>query len=80
MYDPAVTTAQSSVTTPCMCALDGDNGFCGSVLGTETYTKAVASLRPILTGSQCHTLDRNDLRAQKDVCGVGQDLLWSEAV
>jgi len=27
----------------------------------------------VLVKSNCHTLDRNDLRAQKDPCGIGTD-------
>lgn len=63
LYDPKVATEQTSVSTPCKCALDGDNGFCGSVLGTDTYADAMASLRPVLRLSECHTLDRDNMRA-----------------
>lgn len=46
-------------------------GFCQSVLGSETYADAVAELSNVLGSSKCHTLDRNDMRAQKDACGIG---------
>lgn len=25
--------------------------------------------------SKCHTLDRNDMRAQRDICGAGAELV-----
>ena len=36
-YTPALDAEQTSVDTPCRCALDGDNGFCGSIMGTSEY-------------------------------------------
>ena len=80
IYDPEVATEQASVSTKCMCALDGDNGYCGSVLGTETYADGMAALRPVLQNSRCHTLDRSNIRAQKDFCGIGPGIVWDEAV
>lgn len=64
----------------CMCALDGDNGFCGSVAGTERYFKAMEAYRIVLEASQCHTLDRDDLRAQDDSCGIPIKDMWRTAV
>ncbi|CDW84527.1 UNKNOWN [Stylonychia lemnae] len=59
----------------CKCSLAGGSqsnvGFCGSVIGTDDYTNAVASLLNVLQKSKCHTLDRDDLRSQKDPCGIG---------
>jgi hypothetical protein len=63
--------------------MDGDNGFCGSVLGTSVYVNYLASLLPVLTQSLCHTLDRDDMKAHKDVCGIGFTHIgdqWSTAV
>jgi len=57
------------VQTTCKCALDGDNGFCGSILGTEEYSKALYDMKNILGKSECHTLDRYNMRTQKDTCG-----------
>lgn len=56
-------TAQSSIQTTCKCALDGDNGFCGQILGVTEYEVHLAALKPVLQKSKCHTLDRDDMRA-----------------
>ena len=39
--------------------------------GTEEFKLASAAYRDILDASNCHTLDREDMRAQRDVCGIG---------
>lgn len=49
------------------------SGFCSSVIGTNFYRDAVAAKKTVLENSNCHTLDRNDLRAQKDECGIGTE-------
>jgi hypothetical protein len=57
------------VQVPCRCSLGGPKdpmGFCQSILGSDTYAEAVAELSNVLGSSSCHTLDRNDMRAQKD--------------
>jgi hypothetical protein len=46
-------------------------GFCGSIIGTDYYTNAISALLNVLQASNCHTLDRKDMRAQKDGCGIG---------
>lgn len=60
--------------------MDGDNGFCGSVLGASEYEAHLAALKPVLLQSRCHTLDRDDMRAHKDICGVGMTSQWQLAV
>mmetsp|Transcript_36166 Transcript_36166/g.55537 ORF Transcript_36166/g.55537 Transcript_36166/m.55537 type:complete len:118 (+) Transcript_36166:367-720(+) len=58
----------------CKCALDGkkSSGYCSSLMGTEKYRNAMAAKQIIMEASNCHTLDRNDMRAQKDSkCGIG---------
>jgi len=69
-------TSQSSrdkVEADCRCAMtDQTSGFCGSVIGTEFYRKAVRAKKLVLQRSDCHTLDRYDFRAQKDKCGIGR--------
>jgi hypothetical protein len=37
-------------------------------------------MRKLLETSKCHTLDRNDLRAQRDSCGLGLTDEWKLAV
>ena len=81
-YQPGNDATQRFVNTTCKCAMDGTNshGFCGSVLGTEEYQIALSALKPVLERSNCHTLDRHEFRAHKDICGVGFVDLWKEAV
>ena len=59
----------------------GEEGYCKDVIGTDAYRKFARQLYYILENSNCHTLDRSDLRAQRDVCGVGvRDEEWRFAV
>merc|ERR1712083_22466 len=56
-------------------------GYCSSVLGTEYYRKAVRSKKLVYERSGCHTLDRENFRAQKDECGIGMKTeQWRYAV
>jgi hypothetical protein len=62
------------VKNKCKCALDGteNKGYCSNVMGTMRYSRAVIALKRVMEHSNCHTLDRNDLYAQKDnTCGIG---------
>ena len=47
----------------CRCAMDGDSGYCGTVLGTDIYTENIRLVKEMLLKSACHTLDRDNLRA-----------------
>jgi hypothetical protein len=54
------------VEVPCKCSLGGANdpiGFCASIIGHDKYATAVSELANVLSSSNCHTLDRNDMRA-----------------
>jgi hypothetical protein len=51
---------------------DQTTGFCNSVIGTDFYEKKVRALKKILDNSNCHTLDRDNLQAQRDKCGIGE--------
>jgi len=58
----------------CRCSLDplgSDKGFCESVIGTDIYAKAVSAKKLLYEQSECHTLDREDMRAHRDSCGIG---------
>jgi hypothetical protein len=72
------------VQVPCKCSLGGTKGpqgFCASVIGSDYYSDAVTNLANVLGSSGCHTLDRNNMRAQKDSCGIGVDSdSWRMAV
>ena len=50
---------------------DSFSGFCESVIGTETYSKAMEAKKLLYRDSKCHTLDRENMRAQRDTCGIG---------
>lgn len=47
----------------CNCDLTGNGGYCSKILGTAFYKDAVSKLKTVLEASECHTLDRNNLRA-----------------
>ena len=70
------------IQSDCVCALFEDNlGFCESVIGTETYQKAMQAKATVLSQSECHTLDRDDMRAQADSCGIETETEdWAFAV
>ena len=62
---------EKSFNVPCGCALDGNQGFCTKILGTTSYVLAVEKLKKVFEYSTCHSLDRSDMRAQMDECGIG---------
>lgn len=64
---------RSYVTNQCKCALDGKNttGYCSNVMGTLKYQRAVKAFQNVMKKSNCHTMDRNNLYAQRDKCGIG---------
>ena len=40
----------------------------------------MSKLKTVLEASECHTLDRDDFRAQRDTCGVKPGKEWTEAI
>jgi len=50
---------------------DSQSGFCESVIGTDTYADAMSAKKTLYEKSSCHTLDRENMRAQREECGVG---------
>jgi len=55
---------KSYVEADCKCAMtNAKDGFCSSVIGTKTYKNAVKAMKFVLEKSNCHTLDRDNLRA-----------------
>jgi len=62
-FDPNRPANTSHFDVPCSCALDGNNGYCSSVIGTPQYVNATLTMQSLLTNSLCHTLDRFDFRA-----------------
>ena len=65
--------------TPCQCSMDGQNGFCESVLGTAEYAEAVSKIKALYQQSQCHTYDRGDYRAMREDCCLAKESDWNEA-
>ena len=59
--------------------LEGE-GYCGSSMGTQTYSDGIAMIKPVLEQSKCHTLDRFNWHAQRDPCGIPDKEVWSKGV
>jgi len=36
---------------PCQCSLDGDTGYCGTVLGTKTFQEGAAKIKNLISQS-----------------------------
>ena len=73
-FETGSSTKKGSVEVFCRCSLDplgSDKGFCESVIGTDIYAKAVSAKKLLYEQSECHTLDREDMRAHRDTCGIG---------
>ena len=76
-------SSRSQVNVPCRCSLGGPTdpmGFCESVIGGKDYASALSSVSTMIQASNCHTLDRADLRAQTESCGIGPGTAWTSAV
>ena len=58
------TPKESYVDVLCKCSLkDASSGYCESVIGTEIYEKAMRAKKLLYKTSNCHTLDRDSMRA-----------------
>ena len=69
------------VQTSWKCALDGSNGYWGSIIGTDEYKLYTDAIRLVYNSSSCHTLDRENLKAQRESCGIGTSTeQWRYAV
>ena len=45
-----ITLAESkSFASPCKCSLDGDTGFCSSILGTADFAKGAAAIKALFS-------------------------------
>lgn len=53
----------------CSCSLDGDTGFCGSMVGTDAFSTHLQDYRAVLANNKCHTMDRFNLKSYMDKCG-----------
>ena len=59
--------------------MDGDTGFCSSILGTDTFETGAAKIKNLFSQNQCHTGDRGNYRAMKESCCLSNDDEWDEA-
>jgi hypothetical protein len=66
--------------TECRCALDGDNGYCGTILGTPHYEEEISKVSNLLQSSQCHTNDRENFLAMRDKCSITKTDEWDKAI
>ena len=64
---------------PCQCAMDEDNGFCESILGTSSFETGAQAIKELFSDNQCHTLDRGDYRAMQEDCGPNDVEQWQNA-
>ena len=62
--------------TPCRCSMDGDTGFCASILGTDDFAEAASKIKNLYSQSGCHTLDRGDFRAMREPCVLANENEW----
>lgn len=61
--------------------MDGTTGYCGSIIGTTEYKLYTDAIRLVYNSSDCHTLDRENLGAQNEGCGIGTDTeQWRYAI
>ena len=76
-------TTNDRINVNCSCSLEDEvTGYCSDVIGTDAYIKYARQMYYVLSNSNCHTLDRYDIRAQRDLCGlpVKTDQEWWFAV
>ena len=76
----ALVLEQKSFSVRCNCALNGNDGYCSKLLGTTKYKDAMAKRKTVLEASECHTLDRNNFRSQRDTCGIGPGGALDDAI
>ena len=58
------TANEGSIDVFCRCSMsDSQSGFCESVIGTDEFAKAMEAKKLLYEKSECHTLDRENMRA-----------------
>lgn len=70
---------QSYITQACQCGFDATIGYC-QYPGQQELTSYIQSIYPVYNASKCHTLDRFNLRAQAEPCGMGPQIALKQAV
>ena len=59
--------------------MDGNTGFCSSILGTPDFALGASAIKLLFSQSLCHTLDRGDYRALREDCCLAKEYEWEEA-
>ena len=78
-YDGTSNAESATFSRPCQCSMDGDSGFCSTILGTEDFAEGASKIKLLFTQSLCHTLDRGDYRALREECCLAKENEWQEA-
>ena len=66
--------------TECKCSLDGDTGYCGTILGTKHYQEEISKISSLFQSSNCHTNDRDNFAALNDICSIAKESEWEAAI
>jgi hypothetical protein len=64
----------------CSCSLDGETGFCGSMVGTEEHTNYLQNYRTLLANNKCHTMDRMNLKSYLDKCAAASPEIFEKVI
>ncbi|TNV73756.1 hypothetical protein FGO68_gene11125 [Halteria grandinella] len=67
------------LTQDCQCGFDPTIGYC-PYPGQEELSKHINAQFKVLNVSNCHTLDRFNLRAQAETCGMGPQIELKAAI
>ena len=59
--------------------MDGDSGFCASILGTFDFAEGASKIKNLYSQNSCHTLDRGDYRTMRESCCLAKDNEWDDA-
>lgn len=72
-------SALEYVTQQCQCGFDNTIGYC-PYPGQQELTGYLNSQLKVMNVSNCHTLDRFDMRAQAETCGMGPQIELKAAI
>lgn len=78
-YDGTNPAEQATFQRPCKCSMDGDTGFCETILGTQEFKEGAAAIKNLFSSNLCHTLDRGDYRAMREECCLANEDEWQNA-
>ena len=78
-FDGLNNAKSSTFERSCQCSMDGNTGFCSSILGTADFAEGAAKIKLLFGQSLCHTGDRGDFRALREECCLAKENEWMEA-